>query len=131
VASPAEATTSVAGILNSGDNHLSTDDSSHLCIGGLPATATASPCTKRSSLPPSYGVRTRPSKKATATSAVYDVLYNPLGSVGAVRHGCGRPTHGATVARAVDEQPHPTWRRQATLEAAPKPSKPRSQTRGS
>jgi hypothetical protein len=80
---------------------------------------------------PPTRVRTRPSKNVTATSATYDVLYDPLGGVRAVRHGCGRPTHGATIARAVDEQSRPAWRRQAALEAAPKPSKPRSQTRGS
>jgi hypothetical protein len=41
VVSPAEATTSTAGSLTSGDDHLSTDDSSHLRTGGLPATAAA------------------------------------------------------------------------------------------
>jgi hypothetical protein len=30
------------------------------------------------------GVRTRPSKNAVATSTAYDVLYDPLGSIGAV-----------------------------------------------
>jgi hypothetical protein len=34
---------------------------------------------------PPTGVRTRPSKNATATSTAYDVLYDPLGSIGAVR----------------------------------------------
>jgi hypothetical protein len=76
---------------------------------------------------PPTGVRTRPSKNATATSTACDVLYDPLGGVGAVRHGCGRPTHGAIDARAVDGQARLAWRR----EAAPKPSKPGSQTRGS
>jgi hypothetical protein len=37
------------------------------------------PRTKRSSLLPSYGVRTRPSKNAAATSAAYNALYDPLG----------------------------------------------------
>jgi hypothetical protein len=41
VVSPAEATTSAAGSLTSSGNHLSTDDSSHLRTGGLPATAAA------------------------------------------------------------------------------------------
>jgi hypothetical protein len=77
VVSPAEATTSAADSLTSSGDHLSTDDSSHLRTGGLPATVAASPRTKRSSLPPSYGVRTRPSKNAAATSAAYDVLYDP------------------------------------------------------
>jgi hypothetical protein len=41
VVSPAEATTSAAGSLTSGGDHLSTDDSSHLRTGGLPAMAAA------------------------------------------------------------------------------------------
>jgi hypothetical protein len=39
--------------------------------------------------------------------------------------GCGGPAHGATVARAVDGQPRSAWRREAALEVAPKPSKPK------
>jgi hypothetical protein len=85
VVSPAEATTSAAGSLTSGGDYLSTDDSSHLRTGGLPATAAASPRTKRSSLPPSYGVRTRPSKNAAATPMAYDVLYDPPHDVRTVR----------------------------------------------
>jgi hypothetical protein len=129
VVSPAEATTSAASSLTSGGDHLSTDDSGHLCTGGLPATAAVSSHAERSSPPSSYGVRTRPSKNATATSAAYDVLYDPLGDVGAVCHGCGRPAHDATVTRPVDEWPCPAWQWQAALEAAPKPSKPGRQTR--
>jgi hypothetical protein len=83
--SPTEATTSAAGSLTSGGDHLSTDDSSHLRTGGLPATAAASPRMKRSSLPPSYGVRTRPSKNAAATSTAFDVLYDPPDGVRTVR----------------------------------------------
>jgi hypothetical protein len=55
VVSPAEATTSAAGSLTGGRDHLSTDDSGHLCTGGLPATATASARAERSSPPSSYG----------------------------------------------------------------------------
>jgi hypothetical protein len=55
VVSPAEATTSAMGSLTSDVNHLSTDDSSHLCTGGLPAMAAASPRAERSSPPSSYG----------------------------------------------------------------------------
>jgi hypothetical protein len=55
VVSPAEATTSAAGSLTSGSDHLSTDDSGHLCTGGLPATAAASARAERSSPPSSYG----------------------------------------------------------------------------
>jgi hypothetical protein len=55
VVSPAEATTSATSSLTSGGNHLSTDDSGHLCTGGLPATTAASPRAERSSPPSSYG----------------------------------------------------------------------------
>jgi hypothetical protein len=85
VVSPAEATTSASGSLTSGSDHLSTDDSSYLCTGGSPAMAAASPRTKRSSLSPSYGVRTRPSKNVAATPTAYDVLYDPPDGVGTVR----------------------------------------------
>jgi hypothetical protein len=51
----AEATTSTTGSLTSGGNHLSTDDSGHLCTGGLPAMAAASPRAERSSPLSSYG----------------------------------------------------------------------------
>jgi hypothetical protein len=53
--SPVEATTSIAGSLTSGSDHLSTDDSGHLCTSGLPAMAAASARAERSSPPPSYG----------------------------------------------------------------------------
>jgi hypothetical protein len=43
--------------------------------------------------------------------------------------GCGGPTHGATVARAVDGQPCSAWRQEAALRAAPKPSKPKRWSR--
>jgi hypothetical protein len=70
--------------------------------------AAASARTKRSSLPSSYVVRTRPSKNATAAPTAYDVLYDPrCGQRRGRSHGCGRHAHGATVARAVDGQPHP------------------------
>jgi hypothetical protein len=78
VVSPAEATTSAAGSLTSDSDHLSTNDSGHLCTGGLPATVAALARAKRS-LPPSS------SKNEAATSTTYDVLYDPLGGVGAVR----------------------------------------------
>jgi hypothetical protein len=55
VVSPVEATTSAAGSLTSGGNHLSIDDTDHLCTGGLPVTAAISARAKRSSLPYSYG----------------------------------------------------------------------------
>jgi hypothetical protein len=70
----AEATTSATGSLTSGGNHLSTDDSSHLCTGGrwLPQHARRGPRSR-----PPAGVRTRPSKDAAAAPMAYDVLYDP------------------------------------------------------
>jgi hypothetical protein len=82
-ASPAAATTSATGSPANGGDHLSTDDSGHLCTGGLPTTTDASARAERSSPLPSCGVRTRPSKNVAATSTAYDVLYNPQGGVGA------------------------------------------------
>jgi hypothetical protein len=66
------------------------------------------PCTKGSSpLFRPTGVRTRPSKNAATTAATYDMLYGPLvRPAGRGSHECGKPAHGATVARAVDGQPH-------------------------
>ena len=93
----AEATTSARGSLTIGSHHLSIDDRGHLR-------------TKRSSLPSSHGVRTRPSKNAAAaaTPMTYDVLYDPQYDQWRGRsHGCGRPAHGVTDARAVDGQPRP------------------------
>jgi hypothetical protein len=98
--SPAEATTSAMGSLTSGDDHLSTDDSGHLCTGGrrLPHHARRGPRSR-----PPMGVRTRPSKNAAATPVAYGVLYDPpVRPVGRRSHGCGEPAHGATVAHAVD-----------------------------
>jgi hypothetical protein len=79
--SPAEATTS----LTSGGDHLSTDDSGHLCTGGLPATAAASARTKRSSLSSSYGSEDKTIQDAAATPTAYNALYDPADGVGTVR----------------------------------------------
>jgi hypothetical protein len=58
----AEATTSTVGSLTSGGDHLSTDDSDHLCTGRrrLPQHARRDPRSR-----PPTRVRTRPSKNAT------------------------------------------------------------------
>jgi hypothetical protein len=53
-------------------------------------------------------VRTRPFKNTAAAAAAYDVLYGPqVRPAGRGSHECGKPARGATVARAVDGQPHP------------------------
>jgi hypothetical protein len=58
---PAKTTTSAMGSLTSGGDHLSTDDSDHLCTDRrrLPQHAQRGPCSR-----PPTGVRTRPSKNA-------------------------------------------------------------------
>jgi hypothetical protein len=79
------------------------------------------------------GVRTRPSKNVAAAPTAYDVLYDPPGAAG----GAGEAVDVADLRTA---QPSPVrWtdshapskRQEAAPEAAPKPPKPRSQTRGS
>jgi hypothetical protein len=97
--SSAEATTSAVGNLTYGGHHLSTDDSGHLRTDAAPANGSR-PSAHKEVLAPvlATGVRTRPSKNVHTATAAYDVLYDPR---------CGRPAHGATVAHAVDGQPHP------------------------
>jgi hypothetical protein len=89
------------GSLTSGYDHLYSErpacGSGHLSTNGSPATAaTFAPVACRQGRPsqrvrrgprprPPMGVRTRPSKNASATSMAYDVLYDPSGGVGAVR----------------------------------------------
>jgi hypothetical protein len=76
--SPAEATTSAVGSLTSGGDHLSTDNSGHLCASAVPANG-GRPGAHEEVLAPvlTTGVRTRPSKNAAAAPAAYDVLYVP------------------------------------------------------
>jgi hypothetical protein len=75
--SPAEATTSTVGSLTSGGDHLSTDDSGHLCTSVVPANGDR-PSTCEEVLAPvlTTGVRTRPSKNVAAARTAYDVLYD-------------------------------------------------------
>jgi hypothetical protein len=76
--SPAEATTSTVGSLTSGGDHLSTDDSGHLCTSAVPANHDR-PNAHEEVLAPvlTAGVRTRPSKNVAAAPAAYGVLYVP------------------------------------------------------
>jgi hypothetical protein len=76
--SPAEATTSAVGSLTSGGDHLSTDDSGHLCTSVIPANG-GRPSTRKKVLAPvlTAGVRTIPSKNAVVAPMAYDVLYDP------------------------------------------------------
>jgi hypothetical protein len=76
--SPADATTSVVGILTSDSDHLNTDDSGHLHTIAVSANG-GRPSTRKEVLAPvlTAGVRTRPSKNAIAAPTAYDVLYDP------------------------------------------------------
>jgi hypothetical protein len=95
--SPVEATTSVRGSLTSGG------DTSAPVGGGCLSTHKGVLAPVRPT-----GVRTRPSKNVAATAAAYDLLYGPpVRSAGRGSHGCGKPAHGATVARAAVRQPRP------------------------
>jgi hypothetical protein len=99
--SPAEATTSAVGSL--------TDDSGHLRTSAVPANG-GRPSAREEVLAPvlTAGVRTKPYKNAVAAPAAYNVLYDPPVRPAAREScGCGRPAHGATVARAVGGQPRP------------------------
>jgi hypothetical protein len=104
------------GSLTSGGDHLYSErltcGSGRLYTNGSPATAaTFAPvacrqrrppqCVRRGHHPrPPTGVRTRPSKNATATSTAYDVLYNPPDGIGAVRLAAqGTPRMWRTCAR--------------------------------
>jgi hypothetical protein len=112
--SPAEATTSAVGSLTSGGDHLSTDDSGHLRTSGLPAMAAASARAKRSSLSSPHGSedktiqeRGRHPPWRTTSCTTPRTVAEQCGRRRGRSHGCGGPTHGATVARVVDGQPRP------------------------
>jgi hypothetical protein len=107
--SSAEATTPAVGSLTYGGHHLSTDDSDHLRTNAAPANG-GRPSVHKEVLTPvlATGVRARPSRNADIAPAAYDVLYDPqCGRQHGKGRGRGRPTHGATVVREVDGQPHP------------------------
>jgi hypothetical protein len=121
--SPAEATTSAMGSLTNGGDHLSTDDSGHLCTGGrrVPQHVRRGPRSR-----PPTGVRTRPSKNTVAT---------PHGVRRLVRPQCDRRAGEAVdVANLRTTRPSPVrWtdshaparRQEVASEAAPKPSSPK------
>jgi hypothetical protein len=107
--SPAEATTSAVGSLTSGDDHLSTDDSGHLCTSAVPADG-GRPSAREEvfALVLTAGVKTRPSKNAATAPWRTTSCTTPRGGQRRERsRRCGRPVHGATVARVVDGQPRP------------------------
>jgi hypothetical protein len=123
IVSPAEATTSTVGSLTSGDDHLSTDNSCHLCTGGLPATAVASARAKRSSLPSSYGSEDKTIQERDCHPHVVRRLVRPLVGVGTVRSVAReKPWMWRTCARC---DRRPCGRRTAT----PQPSSRRQRRR--
>jgi hypothetical protein len=107
--SSAEATPSAVGSLTCGGHHLSTDDSGHLRINAALANGGAPARTRRSSLPSSPQERgqdcprTRTPPLWSTTSCTTPRCSRRRGK----GRGPGRPAHDATVARAVDGQPHP------------------------
>jgi hypothetical protein len=135
--SPAEATTSAVGSLTSGNDHLSTNDSGHLCTGGLPATAATSALAKRSSLPSSYGSEDKTIQERGCCPHGVRRLVRPLGRCRNSATGGKGDVVDVADLRTTRPLPvqwtdsHATTKRQETAsEAAPRPSKPRSQARG-
>jgi hypothetical protein len=135
--SPAEATTSALGSLTSGGDHLSTDDSGHLYTGGLPATAAASAHAKRSSLPSSYGSEDKTIQERGRHPHCVRRLVRPLERRQNSAAGCVGDVVDVADLRTSRPSPMqwtnshaPTKRQETASEAAPRPSKPRSQTRG-
>jgi hypothetical protein len=107
--SSVEATTSAVGSITYGGHHLSTNDSGHLRTNAALAYG-GRPSVHKEVLAPilATGVRTRPSRNADTAPAAYDVLYDPpVWPAAPEGPWTCRPAHGATVARAVDGQPHP------------------------
>jgi hypothetical protein len=103
---PAEATTSTTGSLTSGGDHLSTDDSDHLCTGGrrLPQHARRGPrfhshCGSEDKTIQERG--RRPRARMTSCTTLR------CGRRRGRSRGCGGPAHDATVAHTVDGQPCP------------------------
>jgi hypothetical protein len=104
--SPVEATTSATGSLTSGGDHLSTNDSAHLCTGG-----------RRLPLHAQRGLRSRPHCESEDKTIQERGRRPPRRTASCTTPrcgrrrgrslGCGGPTHGATIARAVDGQPRP------------------------
>jgi hypothetical protein len=134
---PAEATTSAVGSLTSSGDHLSTDDSGHLCTGGLPATAAASVRAKRSSVPSSYGSEDKTIQERGRRPHGIRCLVRPPGRCR--NSAAGGEGDAMDVADLRTARPSPvrwmdshalTKRQETASEAAPMPSKPRSQARG-
>jgi hypothetical protein len=78
-------------------------------------------------------VRTRPSKNAATAPTAYDVLYDPpevAGDAGEAVGVADLRTARPSPVRWTDRHA-PSKRQEAAPEAAPKPPRPRSQTRGS
>jgi hypothetical protein len=136
--SPVEATTSAVGSLTSGGNHLSIDDSGHLCTDGLPATAAASARAKRSSLPSSYGSKDKTiQERGHHPHGVRRLVRPPGRRRNSAAGGTGDAVDVADLRTARPspvrwtDSHAPTKRQETASEAAPRPSKPKSQTIGS
>jgi hypothetical protein len=127
--SPAEATTSATGILTSSGDHLSADDSGHLCTGGrrLPQHTRRGPRSR-----PHCGSEDKTIQERGRRPRDVRHLVPPSGAAA----GAGEPVDVADLRMA---RPSPVrWtgshapnkRQKAASEAAPRPSKPGNEARG-
>jgi hypothetical protein len=105
VVSPTEATTSATGSLTSGGDHLSTDDSDHLCTGGLPATAAASPRAERSSPSSSYGGEDKTIQERDRHLRGVRRLVRPLGRRQSSAAGCAETPQMQQIYARHDHRP--------------------------
>jgi hypothetical protein len=126
---PAEATTSATGSLTSGDDHLSTDDSDHLCTGRrrLPQHARRGPRSR-----PHCGSEDKTIQEHGRCPRGVRRLVRPPGTAG----GAGEAVDVADLRTARPSPVRwmnshaPTKQQEATSEAAPKPSKLGNWARG-
>jgi hypothetical protein len=126
---PAEATTSATGSLTSGGDHLSTDDSGHLCTGGwrLPQHTRRGPRSR-----PHCGSEDKTIQERGRRPRGVRRLVRPPGAAA----GAGEAVDAADL-RTARPSPvlwtgshAPTQQQEAASEAAPRPSKPGNRARG-
>jgi hypothetical protein len=129
MASPAKATTSATGSLTRGDDHLSADDSSHLCTGGrrLPQHTRRGPRSR-----PHYGSEDKTIQERGCRPRSIPRLVPPPGaaaSAGEAVDVADLRTARPSPVRWTGSHA-PTKRQEAVSEAAPRPSKPGNRAHG-
>jgi hypothetical protein len=127
--SPVEATASATGRLTSGGDHLSTDDSGHLCTGGwrLPQHARRGPRSR-----PHQGSEDKTIQERGRRPRDARRLIRPPGAAGGAREAVDvvNPRTARPLLVRWTDSHAPTKRQEAASEAAPKPSKPRNRAHG-